>query len=73
MLLAETPSFQVEHEDILQARRVRNARAARSMTDAHLEPAISNVMRLIGGRLKPTRGRGATRYARQGATGCAPQ
>ncbi|WP_232452157.1 FCD domain-containing protein [Burkholderia ubonensis] len=34
-LLADTPSFQVEHEDILQACRERNARAARAMTVAH--------------------------------------
>ncbi|WP_175718203.1 GntR family transcriptional regulator [Burkholderia anthina] len=48
-LLADTPSFQVEHEDILQACRERNARGARSMTVAHLESARRIVMRLVAG------------------------
>jgi len=48
-LLADTPSFQVEHEEILHACRERNARAARSMTVAHLESARSIVMRLVEG------------------------
>ncbi|VWD43583.1 GntR family transcriptional regulator [Burkholderia lata] len=48
-LLADTPSFQVEHEEILQACRERNARAARSMTVAHLESARRIVMRLVEG------------------------
>ncbi|MFJ1213802.1 GntR family transcriptional regulator [Burkholderia pyrrocinia] len=48
-LLADTPSFQVEHEEILLACRERNARAARSMTVAHLESARSIVMRLVDG------------------------
>ncbi|MBM2765604.1 GntR family transcriptional regulator [Burkholderia anthina] len=48
-LLADTPSFQVEHEDILQACRERNARGARAMTVAHLESARRIVMRLVEG------------------------
>ncbi|MCA8304375.1 GntR family transcriptional regulator [Burkholderia seminalis] len=48
-LLADTPSFQVEHEAILQACRARDARAARSMTVAHLESARRIVMRLVEG------------------------
>lgn len=48
-LLADTPSFQVEHEDILQACRERNARGARAMTVAHLESARRIVMRLVAG------------------------
>ncbi|MBR8145609.1 GntR family transcriptional regulator [Burkholderia vietnamiensis] len=49
-LLADTPSFQVEHEAILQACRERNARGARAMTVAHLDSARSIVMRLVEGR-----------------------
>ena len=49
MLLADTPSFQVEHEAILQACRERNARGARAMTVAHLESARRIVMRLVEG------------------------
>ena len=52
-LLADTQSFQHEHEDILQACRERNARLARSMTVAHLESAKSIVLKLVendGGR-----------------------
>ncbi|WP_175830386.1 GntR family transcriptional regulator [Burkholderia cepacia] len=48
-LLADTPSFQVEHEEILQACRERNARAARSMTVAHLESARRIVTGLVEG------------------------
>ncbi|PFH19237.1 GntR family transcriptional regulator [Burkholderia sp. JKS000303] len=48
-LLADTPSFQVEHTDILQACRERNARGARAMTVAHLESARRIVMRLVEG------------------------
>ncbi|QTD92945.1 GntR family transcriptional regulator [Burkholderia anthina] len=48
-LLADTPSFQVEHEDILQACRERNARGARAMTVAHLDSARRIVMRLVEG------------------------
>ncbi|MDN7438850.1 GntR family transcriptional regulator [Burkholderia cepacia] len=48
-LLADTPSFQVEHEEILQACRERNARAARSMTVVHLESARRIVMGLVEG------------------------
>jgi len=46
-LLADTPSFQVEHEAILQACRERNARSARAMTVAHLDSARRIVMRLV--------------------------
>ncbi|MGM3275540.1 FCD domain-containing protein [Ralstonia sp. 24A2] len=46
-LLADTPSFQYEHENILQACRERNARGARSMTVAHLNSARAIVMRLV--------------------------
>ncbi|TGN99402.1 MULTISPECIES: GntR family transcriptional regulator [unclassified Burkholderia] len=46
-LLADTPSFQVEHEEILQACRERNARGARAMTVAHLDSARRIVMRLV--------------------------
>ncbi|CAM2180707.1 GntR family transcriptional regulator [Burkholderia latens] len=49
-LLADTPSFQVEHEAILQACRERNVRSARAMTVAHLDSARSIVMRLVEGR-----------------------
>lgn len=49
MLLADTPSFQVEHDAILQACRERNARGARAMTVAHLESARRIVMRLVEG------------------------
>ncbi|MBN3790246.1 GntR family transcriptional regulator [Burkholderia sp. Ac-20353] len=48
-LLADTPSFQHEHDEILQACRERNARAARSMTVAHLDSARDIVMRLVEG------------------------
>ncbi|MBR8181676.1 GntR family transcriptional regulator [Burkholderia ambifaria] len=48
-LLADTPSFQVEHEEILQACRERNARGARAMTVAHLDSARRIVMRLVEG------------------------
>lgn len=48
-LLEESPSFQVEHEDILQACRERNARGARSMTVAHLDSARNIVMQLVDG------------------------
>ncbi|RQZ19155.1 GntR family transcriptional regulator [Burkholderia sp. Bp9031] len=48
-LLADTPSFQVEHEAILQACRERNARGARAMTVAHLQSARRIVMRLVEG------------------------
>lgn len=48
-LLAETPSFQVEHEAILQACRERNARGARAMTAAHLESARAIVLRIVMG------------------------
>lgn len=48
-LLADTPSFQVEHEAILQACRERNARGARAMTVAHLESARRIVMGLVEG------------------------
>nr|WP_254600359.1 GntR family transcriptional regulator [Burkholderia latens] len=48
-LLADTPSFQVEHEEILQACRERNARGARAMTIAHLESARRIVLRLVEG------------------------
>lgn len=52
-LLADTQSFQHEHEDILQACRERNARLARSMTLTHLESAKGIVLKLVendGGR-----------------------
>jgi DNA-binding GntR family transcriptional regulator len=48
-LLADTPSFQVEHEEILQACRERNARGARAMTAAHLDSARRIVLRLVEG------------------------
>ena len=48
-LLANTPSFQLEHENIMQACRKRNARGARSMTVAHLDSARDIVMRLVEG------------------------
>ncbi|KWN16947.1 GntR family transcriptional regulator [Burkholderia territorii] len=48
-LVADTPSFQVEHEAILQACRERNARGARAMTVAHLDSARRIVMRLVEG------------------------
>ncbi|KWA09426.1 GntR family transcriptional regulator [Burkholderia territorii] len=48
-LLADTPSFQVEHEAILQACRERNARGARAMTVAHLDSARRIVMQLVEG------------------------
>ncbi|KUZ09360.1 GntR family transcriptional regulator [Burkholderia diffusa] len=48
-LLADTPSFQIEHEEILQACRDRNARGARAMTVAHLDSARRIVMRLVEG------------------------
>ena len=48
-LLADTPSFQVEHEEILQACRERNARGARAMTVAHLDSARRIVLRLVEG------------------------
>jgi DNA-binding GntR family transcriptional regulator len=48
-LLADTPSFQVEHEAILQACRERNARGARAMTAAHLESARRIVLQLVEG------------------------
>ncbi|KUY98086.1 MULTISPECIES: GntR family transcriptional regulator [unclassified Burkholderia] len=48
-LLADTPSFQVEHDAILQACRERNARGARAMTVAHLDSARRIVMRLVEG------------------------
>ncbi|MGU7816192.1 GntR family transcriptional regulator [Burkholderia sp. AW49-1] len=48
-LLADTPSFQVEHGAILQACRERNARGARAMTVAHLDSARRIVMRLVEG------------------------
>ncbi|WP_175922530.1 FCD domain-containing protein [Burkholderia latens] len=48
-LLADTPSFQVDHEEILQACRERNARGARAMTIAHLESARRIVLRLVEG------------------------
>lgn len=46
-LLADTPSFQIEHEGILRACRQRNARTARSMTVAHLNSARNIVMRIV--------------------------
>lgn len=46
-LLDETPSFQVEHEEILHACTQRNARKARSLTIAHLNSARKIVARLI--------------------------
>lgn len=46
-LLSDTPSFQAEHESILQACRERNARGARSMTIAHLDSARDIVMQLV--------------------------
>ncbi len=46
-LLADTPSFQLEHDAILQACRERNARGARSMTIAHLNSARATVMQLV--------------------------
>jgi DNA-binding GntR family transcriptional regulator len=46
-LLAYTPSFQLEHENVLRACRERNARAARSMTVAHLNTAREIVMRIV--------------------------
>jgi len=46
-LLEDTPSFQAEHERILQACRERNARGARSMTIAHLDSARDVVMQLV--------------------------
>jgi DNA-binding GntR family transcriptional regulator len=46
-LLADTPSFQLEHERILQACRERNARVARSMTVAHLESARGITLQLV--------------------------
>ncbi|MEK6347673.1 MAG: GntR family transcriptional regulator [Burkholderia sp.] len=49
-LLAETPSFQVEHAAILQACRERNARGARAMTVAHLESAKAIVLRIVTAR-----------------------
>ncbi|ELW9445536.1 GntR family transcriptional regulator [Burkholderia cenocepacia] len=48
-LLADTPSFQVEHDDILQACLERNARRARAMTVAHLDSARRIVLRLVEG------------------------
>lgn len=46
-LLDDTPSFQSEHEEILNACLARNAREARSLTTAHLESARKIVVRLI--------------------------
>lgn len=46
-LLDETPSFQVEHEEILHACTQRNAREARSLTIAHLNSARKIVAQLI--------------------------
>ncbi|MFP4591991.1 GntR family transcriptional regulator [uncultured Ralstonia sp.] len=46
-LLADTPSFQIEHENILQACRDGNARGARAMTVAHLDSARAIVMQLV--------------------------
>lgn len=48
-LLADTSSFQIEHEGILQACRERNARGARSTTIAHLDSSRDTVMRLVKG------------------------
>ncbi|HFT8004833.1 TPA: GntR family transcriptional regulator [Burkholderia cenocepacia] len=48
-LLADTPSFQVEHDDILQACLERDARGARAMTVAHLDSARRIVLRLVEG------------------------
>jgi DNA-binding GntR family transcriptional regulator len=46
-LLDDTPSFQVEHEAILHACLERNARAARSLTVAHLDSARRIVTRRV--------------------------
>lgn len=46
-LLADTPSFQQEHEAILEACRERNARLARSVTVAHLKSARDIVATLV--------------------------
>lgn len=51
-LLADTPSFQLEHERIMQACRERNARGARSMTIAHLDSARDIVIRLVNSSQK---------------------
>ncbi|ONX70311.1 GntR family transcriptional regulator [Burkholderia cenocepacia] len=48
-LLADTSSFQVEHDDILQACLERDARGARAMTVAHLDSARRIVLRLVEG------------------------
>lgn len=46
-LLDETPSFQIEHEEILRACKERRARDARSLIVAHLNTARTVVGRLI--------------------------
>ncbi|MDR8072784.1 GntR family transcriptional regulator [Burkholderia cenocepacia] len=48
-LLADTSSFQVEHDDILKACLERDARGARAMIVAHLDSARRIVLRLVEG------------------------
>ncbi|WDD92072.1 GntR family transcriptional regulator [Burkholderia sp. FERM BP-3421] len=46
-LLADTPAFQHEHAQILDACRARNARRAQALTAAHLDSARAIVLRLV--------------------------
>ncbi|SDC52160.1 GntR family transcriptional regulator [Paraburkholderia lycopersici] len=46
-LLADTPSFQQEHEAILSACLARNARSARALTAAHIETARGIVLDVV--------------------------
>lgn len=47
-LLADTPSFQHEHEAILQACFERNARSARALTAEHIDSARRIVLEVVG-------------------------
>jgi DNA-binding GntR family transcriptional regulator len=46
-LLADTPSFQHEHEAILEACLARNARSARALTAAHIDSARRLVLEVV--------------------------
>ncbi|TDG10734.1 GntR family transcriptional regulator [Paraburkholderia guartelaensis] len=46
-LLADTPSFQHEHEAILEACLARNARSARALTVAHIDSARRIVLAVV--------------------------
>ncbi|WP_321948664.1 GntR family transcriptional regulator [Paraburkholderia sp. J10-1] len=46
-LLADTPSFQHEHEAILEACLARNARSARALTVAHIDSAKRVVLAVV--------------------------